>query len=284
MISAGHEDFVRLLHIVLPNGGYVLGMIEAYFDESGTHASSPFLCVAGYLFEAADCRKFNVEWRSMLEDFELPYFHRAPCESGDPPFDKLNHVLRRAIRNRAAKIIMAHATCGIGVSVEPASYEKIMPKHALVGDAYTFCATGCFHAVRTWGDRHEYQGKIAYFFESGAPSQGAANKIMALRVAGPEGRKAYKYRSHSFLLKEQSTPLQAADILAWHWRDQCLRASSNTKIHPDFVPLIDDRTFVWHFDDNELHEFAEAVRKTAAEVPNADPFWEDRLRHGTPGK
>ena len=145
----------------------------------------------------------------MLEDFELPYFHRAPCEAGDPPFDKLNDTLRRAIRNRAARIIMEHITCGIAVSVAPASYEKIVPKHALVGDPYTFCANGCFHAVKVWGDTRGYRGKIAYFFESGAASQSAANNIMALRAASPKRRKEYRYQSHSFLLKEGSTPLQA---------------------------------------------------------------------------
>ena len=270
------RGFARLLEILLAYGGQVLVTIEAYFDESGTHAGSPFLCVAGYLFGTTKCREFDAEWRTMLADFNLPYFHRAPCEIGKPPFDKLDHVLRRAIRNRAARIIMEHATCGIGVSVEPASYKKIMPKHALVGDAYTFCASGCFHAVKVWGDRNGYQGKIAYFFEAGAASQSAANNIMDLKVSSPKGRETYWYQSHSFLMKVESTPLQAADILAWHWRDQCLRASTDAEVHPDFVPLVDDRTHIWHFDNDALHEFAEAVRTTAAEFPDADPFWEDR--------
>ena len=270
------RGFTRLLEILLPYGGQVLATIEAYFDESGTHAGSPFLCVAGYLFESRNCREFDADWRTMLADFDLPFFHRAPCEIGEPPFDKLDHVLRRAIRNRAARIIMEHVTFGIVVSVALASYEKIMPKHRLVGDPYTFCANGCFQAAKVWGDTSGYRGKIAYFFEAGAASQSAANNIMALKAARPEGRKAYRYQSHSFLLKEESTPLQAADILAWHWRDQCLRASNDAEVHPDFVSLIDDRTKVWHFEDNELHKFAEAVRTTAAEFPDADPFWEDR--------
>lgn len=265
---------------MLPEGGYILAAIEAYFDESGTHAGSPFLCVAGYLFEAKACVRFDAQWRAMLEDFRLPYFHRAPCETGDPPFDKLDGSLRRAIRNRATSIIMAHLTCGIVVGVEPPAYEKIMPKHALVGDAYTFCATGCLHAVRAWAEKQRRRVRIAYFFESGAPSQRTANEIIELKVARPKFRKTYRYKSHSFRLKEESTPLQAADILAWHWRDQCVRASNAIKTRADFLPLIDNRTMVWNFRDKELHEFAAAVRTTAAEVPDADPDWEDRpYRH-----
>ncbi len=71
------RGFTRLLEILLPHGEQVLVTIEAYFDESGTHAGSPFLCVAGYLFEATKRREFDTEWRTMLADFDLPFFHRA---------------------------------------------------------------------------------------------------------------------------------------------------------------------------------------------------------------
>lgn len=277
-------DFVRFLEIVLPHGGQISVTVEAYFDESGTHARSPFLCVAGYLFEASNGRNFDADWRSMLADFNLPFFHRAACEIGEPPFDKLDDTVRRAVRTRAARIIMTHATAGIVVSVEPRSYEKIMPRHKLVGDAYTFCANGCFHGVKIWADKRGYEGKIAYFFEAGANNQGTANDIMSARAASPVRRQAYRYQSHSFLLKEDSTLLQAADILAWHWRDQCLRASSGDEVHPDFVPLIDNRTTVWHFRDKGLFKFAEAVRETVAEIPDADPFWEDRPYRETLGE
>ena len=57
-----------------------------------------------------------------------------------------------------------------------------------------------------------------------------------------------------------------------------MRSSGDEEIHPDFIQLVDRRTRVWNFDDDALHEFAEAVRTTAAEVPGADPFWEDRPR------
>ena len=280
MISVENGSLIRFLQIVLPNGGYVLAAIEAYFDESGTHAGSPLLCVAGYLFEANACIKFDADWRAMLNDFRLPHFHRAPCEVGNPPFDKLDDALRRAIRRRAVKIINEYASCGVVVSVEPASYEKIIPKHDLIGDAYTFCATGCFHAIRAWADKNRRRDKIAYFFEAGAPNQDSANEIMALKVGKSEGKRAYRYKSHSFLLKEDSAPLQAADVLAWHWRDHCLRETIRAEAHEEFIALTETEIFFWSFDDGDLEEFAEAIRTTAAEFPDADPFWEDRSRRG----
>lgn len=270
-------DFGRLLEILLPRGGYIAVTIEAYFDESGTHGGSPFLCVAGYLFEANKARSFDVEWRAMLADFDLPYFHRAPCEAGDPPFDKLDDVLRRAIRTRAIGIILKHVTHGLVVALDPRAYERIVPKHTHVGDAYTFCATSIFNSVKEWGDRRRFHGKIAYFFEAGAKNQRTANELMAAKAASERGQAWYRYQSHTFLQKEHSTPLQAADVLAWHYRDHCMRAERKGAIHPEFSRLIKNtKTGVVHLWDSELYDVADAVRATVAECPDADPAWEDR--------
>jgi hypothetical protein len=38
-----------------------MGLVTAYFDESGTHAGSPFLCLAGYLFEEDKALALDVD-------------------------------------------------------------------------------------------------------------------------------------------------------------------------------------------------------------------------------
>ena len=50
-------------------------MMEAYFDESGTHDGSPVACVAGYLLTEDNARHFNREWNRDLSEFGLTYFH-----------------------------------------------------------------------------------------------------------------------------------------------------------------------------------------------------------------
>ena len=52
---------------------------EAYFDESGTGADALDLCLAGYVFERDRAVAFDLEWRQMLSDFGLPYFHMKEC-------------------------------------------------------------------------------------------------------------------------------------------------------------------------------------------------------------
>lgn len=44
-----------------------MAVMEAYFDESGTHDGSSSLCVAGYLFEKENATALGIEWQKMLE-------------------------------------------------------------------------------------------------------------------------------------------------------------------------------------------------------------------------
>jgi len=254
--------------------------MEAYFDESGTHAGSPFLCVAGYIFESDRCLQFDREWREMLADFRLPFFHRVACEHGDPPFDKLDEPLRRAIRYRAGKIIKNSAAQCFVVSVNPESYKRIVPTHALVGDAYTFCANGCFHAVKVWADELDYPGRISYVFEAGAHHQEQANQIFAYKAKMPNERREYRYQSHAFLMKNEATPLQAADILAWHWADNWKRLARGEFSREEIFDLIDPNSRFWHWDEDQLYVLADNIRNTSAHFPDADPSWIDRPKRG----
>lgn len=240
--------------------------IQAYFDESGTHAGSQFLCVAGYLFEADACRRFDSAWRRMLADFGVPYFHRAPCEIGEPPFDKLDGTLRRAMRTRAAKIINDAVSYAVIVSVDPAMFERLMPKHPIVGDPYVFCASGCFHAAAVWADDVKYDGPIDYFFESGVATEDHANKVMGLKVGTEAWAKRFRYQSHAFLMKKNSTPLQAADVLAWHWSENWRREFSTD----EFARLIDQKGMSWHWTEDMLRSQAEKFNATLS--AHGDPF------------
>ena len=56
-----------------------MALMEAYFDESGTHEGSPFVCVAGYLFEKGNAAALNADWRAMLKGNDLPFFRMSDC-------------------------------------------------------------------------------------------------------------------------------------------------------------------------------------------------------------
>lgn len=60
--------------------------VEAYFDESGSHANSPVLCVAGYIIERDARIKLDAEWATVLQHFNLPFFRMSACAHGTEPF------------------------------------------------------------------------------------------------------------------------------------------------------------------------------------------------------
>ena len=69
-------DFLRIVEVVKPD---LLIMVEAYFDESGTHDESNAICVAGYLFETEQAIRLDQEWAEVLSCFGLTHFHAHHC-------------------------------------------------------------------------------------------------------------------------------------------------------------------------------------------------------------
>jgi hypothetical protein len=50
-------------------------MLQAYMDDSGSHADSPYCLIAGYWGGVNQWRKFDHEWNRALCDFSVPEFH-----------------------------------------------------------------------------------------------------------------------------------------------------------------------------------------------------------------
>ena len=65
-----HADFRRIIQIIKPD---LVMMMEAYFDESGTHAGSPSMCIAGYLFAADQVLHLDREWSEVLSDYGIQF-------------------------------------------------------------------------------------------------------------------------------------------------------------------------------------------------------------------
>lgn len=227
----------RLLQILLPNGGMTVHMAEAYFDESGSHDGSPVLCVAGYIVEKDSSVKLDDEWASTLERYRLPFFRMSACAHGTEPFHLLTKAQRVEVEKELIAIIRKHVSFGVAVTLEPQTFDEVMPNCAEVGSPYTFCAHNCLVAVKDWADRQSYLGKVAYFFESGHRSATEANKIMNRLVQIPGAAERHRYGSHTFALKQNVRPLQAADFLAW----QCFTNHEHMRYgkppRKDFVAL-----------------------------------------------
>ncbi len=211
------ELFARLVDVLLPEGGCVLTLVEAYFDESIGPKGTPILCVAGYLIESGQAKLLSEEWRTALDEARLPYFRMSECAHGNGAFASLDRPHRILVQSAVMRIIEHRTIQGLAVTVNIAEFERYMPDHPLIGSPYTFCAHVIIGGVQNWIRKTRYAGEIAYFFEAGHASQSEANGIMQKIFKQPDLRDASRYHRHSFVLKEQTPAVQAADLLAWQW-------------------------------------------------------------------
>jgi hypothetical protein len=104
-IDASHEVLARLMAILAPGKDDTLMLIEAYFDESGSHHDSPVLSVAGYVFDKDRCLELDYKWKFVLDQFSLPYFRMSACAHGTRPFDNLSLPERVDVETRMIGLI-----------------------------------------------------------------------------------------------------------------------------------------------------------------------------------
>ncbi len=256
----------RLLDIVLPVGGYVVQLVEAYFDESGSDENSPVLCLAGFIIEKTACVSLDLEWAEILAQFNLPYFRMSACAHGVEPFDKLTMDERIAVEKLCIAAIKRHITYGIALTVEPKRFDAIMPNSPEIGSAYTLCAHACLTAVRGWANKTGYNGDIAYFFESGHKSQSEANALMNRLFERKNLRDEHRYVSHTFADKGKVLPLQAADLIAWQWFTDHKRRMAGKKPEPrkDCRELMAGQPYhALHYTDEMLKGIASIVLRNA---------------------
>lgn len=253
----------RIASVLLPDGGLVVTLVKAYFDESigkatvkdddGTTRRVPLLCVAGYLMDCEQSERLSEEWRSVLDDYGLSHFHMVDCAHGNEEFASLKKADRIQVSARMIAIIKRRTIMGLAVSTNPDQYKVLVPPHPLLGTAYTFSMYLIIAGVQLWAQRNQYQGDIAYFFEAGHESAPQADSVMNQVFSIPELASDAHYAGHSFVRKTKSPAVQAADLLAWQFYTDCRREMEGKPTYrKDYASLIQHRHWLQYSDPEKL--------------------------------
>lgn len=247
----------RLIGTLLPNGGRIVSLVEAHFDESIGEKGRNLLAVAGYLFTDRMARRLTREWAAVLRPHGIPYFRMSACAHRNKPFDGVSRDDCIAIETSMIEIVKRRAIQGFAVIVDLDEYEHFMPRHELIGSAYTFCAHVVIGGIAHWIERTGYKGEVAYMFEAGHRSQSEANKIMGKIFDDPRLRESQRYRTHAFVDKAKSPPTQAADMLAWHTYTDQRRQFERLPRRKDFAALLRPRDQAVHVTRERMSNLAE---------------------------
>lgn len=280
----GGFPFERLLQVLLPRGGYVAGMVETYFDESGTHDGSEVLCVAGYIFDSGSAVKLTSQWNSMLAGAGLPYFHMSECAPCGGIYSHLSMPQCDALAREAIGLIRKYMTLGYAVTVETA-HANLIPTGGIYRSPYTFACWQALLNVRNWANEVGYQGDIAYFFEAGHESQGETSSIFERLFKHSYLKRAYRPSSLSFAEKANAVLLQCADLYAWHSFVGRKRLMNGEGLRKDYLALVEDSPhFVSHYGKVQLENFAEEVNRLSASQHLLPHDWESVMKLDDPSR
>lgn len=265
-------------------------MLEAYFDESGTHGKqSGVVTVAGFVAERERWAAFGLEWDGFLKQEGVTCFHRAHLEGFHGEFERekgWDEERRERVVNEAQTIIGKHVQLGFSHSVIKADYDEVITgevRQKLGIHYYTFCAQACMRKVAAWAGLTNHNEAIHYIFEAGAKGTGELALMMGKVSKRKEAKAAFRLGSLSFAQKCDELiddgingkvlfpglrQLQAADILAYEGykhMDNWHIANPKRPLRESFLHLL---RLPFRF-DSTYHE-KEELKKLVERVKSGD--------------
>jgi hypothetical protein len=243
MISEVDEDkfFHELIKQTFHEGKGWLCVIQAFCDESGTHASAPSFCVGGYLFYPQKATFFHDEWRKILLPLRskgITHFHAADLAAKEREFGNLSDPGRDALFRSLIDLIHSTAAIGIVGEIKRDAYRKWVaacPRFAKqAGSEFAIACMQCLFAFAKWvGERGETE--IVYRFEAGnKPQMDEISALLNAVSSNPKVKEALRFREYGFSPKgETAHPLEAANLLLWAY--QKLNVDQNAC--PDYVKI-----------------------------------------------
>jgi len=251
--------------VMLRSGGWLIVLdFECAFDESGTHAGSPIVCVAGYIMEKSQARELDREWNEVLNwkhlEHPLPYFHMADCapDPGNGVFAGISKSHRIQVVSQLIAVIKRRTVQGVAATVSVKDFEEILARHPFYPDPYVLVSHVILQGVTKWIDvNRDTVGRVAYFFESGHESRADADYIMNKLFNAPRLADTYRHAGHAFVPKIGNPIVQAADLLAWQWLKDRKNAREGRRRRKDLESLLDHPHQTAHVEPHVLKGIAE---------------------------
>jgi len=227
---------------------------EVYFDESGTHDGSSMMTMAGYLFKKDQARLFSRDWQKALNRLGLPAAHMTDCATGNGDYANMTMEQRILSEKLLIENVKHRSVLGFSIAVDPQLFHEVMGPFADAMSAYSMLLMTAVASVRHWAVSTAYNGRIAYFFESGHRHANEADQYMnMISEHGPDVVSFMYYYAHAFLDKRNALPLQAADMLAWLHRNHLMKArEGRSKPRKDLVALIRPRDLAGEINREQL--------------------------------
>lgn len=216
--ESGFERFLLLFSGVQPDK--LVGMFQAYFDESGG-ADHGFITVCGWVASVERWRQFESDWKAMLAQFDVPYFHLKELSQCRGPYSKWfgqKSAERDALFVEAARIIRGTVERAFLCAVWYNAFLKVNERFYLKKHQRSpYAIAGRFCIARA-NDYVQGQGRtlrdIVYVFEDGGPDVGGLVDLVKRSDLKLPSFESSRDTANQFA----TVQLQAADYLAYELR------------------------------------------------------------------
>lgn len=259
--------FADLVDAAVPDGGFLVSVLRAYFDESGTHDGSPVMAFAGYIIGKPQASRFRKQWADILAKASegkpqpLEYFHMREA-GGNPPtgifkgftYDEVDALARELI-----KITRQRTVIGISVVFNRADYDELIAERHGMPCAYAFGAYAVMMRIRRWAEKNNIDRQFAYFFEAGNEDEAEARDFIKWITGSPSIKAHLRYYSDTWIPKAEAPTLQSADMLAWHTVKHFANMAAGKPMRRDLDALARaDHDFVAEYKREHLEQLADA--------------------------
>lgn len=150
-----------------------MGFFSAYFDESDSGHCS---VVAGVVMSVSQIPHFDREWKMLLKEEGLDYFHMKEFAHFKDQFahgwkGKENEARRANFLSRVVGIIARRCNISISMTLDRQGYQNACAASPLVANFYIneYTAAGIMALMRVgnWADNYDHNDPIAYVFDDG---------------------------------------------------------------------------------------------------------------------
>jgi Protein of unknown function (DUF3800) len=185
-------------------------MLLAYLDESGTHADSPVMGVAGSLYRPRDRRALDREWKRTLAAAGIPYFHAVEHAHLRGQFEGWNRAAADGVQRHLLGLLRKYS-CGAAavLTTVPDADFKEFEGVALGSGRYTTCAFFCMQLllkIARWQDHT----KVSFTLERGHADAAKLKGFLQTLTNHDNFRSPFFFAG-----KSDARPLQTADIWAY---------------------------------------------------------------------
>ena len=238
-----------LWNVLLPRGcqNGRLAMLSAYFDDSGTHAASRIVAVAGVMGTESELTSLEDLWREQLErplDGLRPpitEFHAHDCFKSKGEFAGWNRAETDLFRRQLRDAIIKSHVSAYGIAYFKADWDAIITGDllALLGNAEGNAVRNCFVRALRWAYINAFDPDIAFVFDD-SDNLERKRDIHACYDAFRRHAKEKHLSGIAFLNSKKVLPLQAADLFAWEFNrnaHQILEKGLHTPSTPEYLHL-----------------------------------------------